>query len=731
LARLNRYAPVYETFAKFLYQSVLGEHSLLWPDERVWTLENVSEVRRWLVDTPIVDPGMSFEEKLLEQMEEAGSEHWTILGDIFFVYSLVSDFIRFERKQNYVGWVVEQGGLDEPSYENELWEAQKAGFTRTGQRYHRKYGQFWLLLMFAERMKELDDPEAVLSDPRRLQDTLDSLLEEIELPVDRAYDMRHAILYMTFPEDYERIISTDHKKKIVRFYGNRLEGPVPDDLDEAVLRVRATLAEEYDGEEPFDFYDDLNAEWRAGTPPPVGSSQGVDGGETSEQIPDEVTFLLSTLSRTRNVILQGPPGTGKTYLAKAVAEALVAAQADDHSSESVLLMETIENLSFYDVLALCMYRMGPESSYPVSAILGHELVQARNSISPVQNLRAHIWGSLQTHTDLDSRTVNYSRRAAPYLFDKEGDGSRWYLTDAGHEYVEEELAAPLAGLDGASTRSNTVGERFVEWTTFHQSFAYEDFVEGLRPVLSEEDPEGITYRVVPGAFRRICARAAADPENRYVLVIDEINRGNIAKILGELMTLLEDDKRTGEPNSLAVTLPYSGDEFSVPKNLYVIGTMNTADRSIALLDVALRRRFAFVEVMPNPALLRDEQVEHEGIAVPLGELLRVLNRGIVRGIDRDHQIGHSYLLDVAKADGEERLETLEFVWNSQIVPLLEEYFYTQREKLAELLAPFLADEEAGREGDASDDAAFELSRQTGDSLIFALHELVARADTQG
>jgi 5-methylcytosine-specific restriction protein B len=197
------------------------------------------------------------------------------------------------------------------------------------------------------------------------------------------------------------------------------------------------------------------------------------------------------------------------------------------------------------------------------------------------------------------------------------------------------------------------------------------------------------------------------------------------------MTLLEDDKRAGEPNGLAVTLPYSGDEFSVPENLYVIGTMNTADRSIALLDVALRRRFAFVEVMPNPALLGDERVEHEDIAVSLGELLRVLNRGIVRAIDRDHQIGHSYLLDVAKADSEERLESLEFVWNNRLVPLLEEYFYAQREQLAELLAPFLVDEEVGRDGDPSDDAGFELSAQTGDALIFALHELVSREDAQG
>jgi 5-methylcytosine-specific restriction enzyme B len=165
--------------------------------------------------------------------------------------------------------------------------------------------------------------------------------------------------------------------------------------------------------------------------------------------------------------------------------------------------------------------------------------------------------------------------------------------------------------------------------------------------------------------------------------------------------------------------------------LVVIGMMNNADKSIALLDVALRRRFAFVEVMPDPVQLGDERVEHEGIAVPLDELLRILNRGIVRAIDRNHQIGHSYLLDVANAHGEERLETLEFVWNNRIVPLLDEYFYTQREQLAELLASFLADEEAGGEGDPSDDAAFELSRRTGDSPVFALHELVSRADTQG
>ncbi|MBR4736215.1 MAG: AAA family ATPase, partial [Rhodocyclaceae bacterium] len=156
--------------------------------------------------------------------------------------------------------------------------------------------------------------------------------------------------------------------------------------------------------------------------------------------------------------------------------------------------------------------------------------------------------------------------------------------------------------------------RFV---TFHQSYGYEEFVEGLRPVLHDEGNAGeVRYEIRAGVFKELCERAREEPEQRFAMVIDEINRGNISKIFGELITLIEPDKREGAENAVTVTLPYSGDKFSVPANVDIIGTMNTADRSLALLDTALRRRFDFVELLPDASTLAQVRDANGVIDVP-------------------------------------------------------------------------------------------------------------------
>ena len=162
-----------------------------------------------------------------------------------------------------------------------------------------------------------------------------------------------------------------------------------------------------------------------------------------------------------------------------------------------------------------------------------------------------------------------------------------------------------------------------------------------------------------------------EPQN-YVLIIDEINRGNIAKIFGELITLIEDSKRTGGDDAATVTLPYSKEEFGVPDNLYIIGTMNTADRSIALLDTALRRRFHFVEMMPNP-IHNNINVDINGVNCQ--KLLAAMNERIRFLLDREHQIGHTYLMNVKSID------SLASTFKTKIIPLLQEYFYDNWEKI--------------------------------------------------
>jgi len=236
------------------------------------------------------------------------------------------------------------------------------------------------------------------------------------------------------------------------------------------------------------------------------------------------------------------------------------------------------------------------------------------------------------------------------------------------------------------------GNRFT-FATFHQSYGYEEFVEGLRPILGEEAGTGqVRYEIRDGAFKQLCDRARRDPGHRYAMVIDEINRGNISKIFGELITLVEPDKREGGTNAVTVKLPYSGDDFCVPANIDIIGTMNTADRSIALLDTALRRRFEFVAMMPDTsdapgAPLAGLRVTTEDHEIDVARMLAAINRRIEALYDRDHCIGHAYFMKLRNAeDGPAQMEALELVFRRSVLPLLEEYFFEDWHKIRLVLA---------------------------------------------
>ncbi|WP_315336815.1 AAA family ATPase [Fusobacterium pseudoperiodonticum] len=258
----------------------------------------------------------------------------------------------------------------------------------------------------------------------------------------------------------------------------------------------------------------------------------------------------------------------------------------------------------------------------------------------------------------------------------------------------------------------------IEFITFHQSYGYEEFIEGIKPIVLNEDDESedesennkesktnikiendIKYDVVDGIFKKFCdnARKAIIETNNndipleaYVFIIDEINRGNISKIFGELITLIETTKRAGKEECISTKLPYSKEEFTVPDNVYIIGTMNTADRSIALMDTALRRRFYFEEMLPNYDLLKDIFVEDEGVKVNIGAMLKVINERIEYLYDREHTIGHAVFLELKENNNIDKLEN---IFKKSVIPLLQEYFYEDYDKIRLILGDNAKDED--------------------------------------
>ena len=214
--------------------------------------------------------------------------------------------------------------------------------------------------------------------------------------------------------------------------------------------------------------------------------------------------------------------------------------------------------------------------------------------------------------------------------------------------------------------NSLVSKGRIVFTTFHQSYGYEEFIQGLRP---DTKSGNMSFKTVDGVFKHIADIALNDGGNNYVIIIDEINRANISKVFGELITLIEADKRWGEVNETCATLQ-SGDVFAVPNNLYIVGTMNSADKSISLIDAALRRRFEFIEQHPDKSLVDD---------TVLRGVMKKLNEQLADALESsDLLIGHSYFMGKDK-------DALCTIMNNSIIPLLYEYFYDNKKKVINVL----------------------------------------------
>ena len=391
-----------------------------------------------------------------------------------------------------------------------------------------------------------------------------------------------------------------------------------------------------------------------------------------DPIPPDHPNPVPVQTNAKNLIFYGPPGTGKTWKLDQLKK--------QYSEEKTLnrktwLIQELSEASWFDVIFATLYNLGEKGK--VKEISEHEYVRIKaESLGRRKNIKQTIWGTLQSHTPEDSETVKYKNRGKyPAVFDKDKN-SVWSLARNWEEEYREQIELVEKWKNGPTQES--VDQRF-EFVTFHQAYGYEDFIEGIRPV-QDEETENVKYEVVDGVFKRICRRAKTDPGQQYAIFIDEINRGNIASIFGELITLLETDKRVvyGDNGSvesgMILTLPYSGEKFGVPANLDVYGTMNTADRSIALLDTALRRRFQFEELMPDSGVIEGSSgngkiKDDSGGEIDLRKLFETINSRIRFLLSRDMTIGHSYFINVRD------FTELKNVLLSRVIPLLQEYFY--------------------------------------------------------
>ena len=421
--------------------------------------------------------------------------------------------------------------------------------------------------------------------------------------------------------------------------------------------------------------------------------QSIQAPSVEEQKPEyEITkdFLAMTPFQPTNVILYGPPGTGKTYSTVLKAMSMVDGLEygmDVEPTQYDLLKQRFDALKTDDQIEFITFHQ----SY------GYEdFMQGIRPFTENGQVAYEVRdGVLKRIAEKALLNWTRSNNASPMVVDDDSSFQSALLSLQEKMETAVDQKVPMTLYGGATTRVSLRPDgKVLEFNVPSTGNPWSVTIKKLRALWSKRNE--IQVPSDTGGFNGSYWWAALnllkqnfneseklasvqEPLKQYVLVIDEINRGNISKIFGELITLVESDKRIGARYETRVTLPYADMEdepipFGLPMNLHLVGTMNTADRSIALLDTALRRRFQFEELMPRPELLRTDM---EGINLRL--LLQKLNERIEILYDRDHTIGHAYLMDVAT------LNQLEQAFRHRILPLLQEYFYENWSKVRVVL----------------------------------------------
>ena len=711
MSRLDEATKLLAAAESWKERCLLGGGSLF-TEEVLWTQKGLEDLQRCLGEGSDASDG-SFLDRLEEQLQDAQPRSRQLCAEILWVYYLLISTVKEDTKRDRIRTVWEWSGMRLPENHWTLGNVLGKGLIDPGPGYrfhkHREVNYLvdLMLVWFAE----------VPEDRTELIGEAWSFAQWVDKhPKSSRRQLRHALLFMLYPDDFEPIMSSKHKRKYVKDYwihsGSRtiLDQWSQIRIDKELLAIRNELEAQYGGE--FQYYQiekTLFKSWLKG------------------RFGDVNVWAISTGSKAR--------------FWDEFREAGVAAMQEPSVGD-------LNGFESSDAIKQALVEQGAGSNPVNHALAGWEFQSEMNAgdiLVAVYGRPTRIlgWGEAtgeyfydDSHADLrHRRTVEWYPCDSPIRLTKERQITTKTLTRATDWYswvphvfskmderemvvqekpwVEtmEDLFLPKEQFEriiGSLTlRKNLmlqgppgVGKTFIAkriaWhlagrkdlgivgmVQFHQSYAYEDFVQGWRP--TEEG--GFTLR--DGVFLQFCNKAAKRPYIPHTFIIDEINRGNLSRIFGELLMLIEADKR-GADNAIALTYGAAGERFSVPPNVHILGLMNTADRSLAIVDYALRRRFAFETLKPEYAsnnfkrFLKDRGVSGD----LLGKIVRnlqAINKLIAEDNDlgSGFEIGHSYFVP-EQSTGLNESWYLNIV-ETQIAPLLREYWFDRANRATEAI----------------------------------------------
>jgi hypothetical protein len=726
--------------------SILSDHQL-------WTLENIAFLERHFVQNLDTGEG-NFLGKLAAQLEPAPAPAKQLAAEMLWIlYLSVSETaMRGATKLVQIRQVWEWSGDPLPDSPM-LGEVLETGVANPGTGFAtNRWRELVFCIELTRDFKRLPSEERARlgGDAWAFSRWLDSL------PAARR-QFRHMLLYLLFPEHFERIVTSSHKVQILETFRPQLglAGTINfndrTEVDRALHELRPLLEERY-GAEITDYYlPPLKDAWltkpEAPPRPPAGPAPtpvSNDAGDPDRFVGRRV-WLISAGEGARlwpEFQRDGIAAIGWDYLGdlssyptyEAVYEAIRTQEGGNPTNNARACWQFGRDVKPGDFVVAKQGR---------TTLLGYGTVTTEYRSDPSRSEYQNVYGvqwqrtGLWTLPDEHSMVVKTFTDMTPYAgwlraafgvmdgvpvaggetpivdgSEREAEPEVYTKDDA----LEDLFLAPeqlTAILDALGRKKNVILEgapgvgktfvarriawalmgrkdnRRVEMVQFHQSYAYEDFIQGWRPTATGG------FQRQDGVFHRFCARARHHPLNAYVFIIDELNRGNLSKVFGELMMLIEPDKRGPE---FAIPLTYSPDErFDVPENLYILGMMNTADRSLAMVDYALRRRFSFVRL--EPAFGSDRFVNHlmaEGvdeslakrIAARMGELNRQITED-TRNLGPGFEIGHSFFVPAKGQEGRDEA-WYQRVVRHEIEPLLHEYWFDQPDAVRDHVGRLLA-----------------------------------------